>query len=425
MCNLLSDIEDKLPENNRHSRLPTFRKLNNRLKIWEMKDRYHCSILGTCLTLKELHHIARKAKIIGLEAMSDYDLHVSFVGVLDSKSFISSLVNKQLDKKYKRNIQQLSKAKTGNERNGLWREAVEVGDIAGAFWALVSHSETNESTLYNAYGKVHMLSHLSGASLRIDMQEFHRLKLHKHKIETQTKQNAATSREQSNKKDVEIKQLKAQLLILTNENKALKLVKQELKRIKGSSVVAMLQLELDSLKSNYEQAEIGVARADDAVKIWRSRAETEQEQRQNLEQKLVENNQEKQALEDNLTTVLMKKNNVDEIGDCSSCSNANKDLCGRCVLYVGGRSKQYTHFKELVEQQNGRFVHHDGGRENNRQHLASVVSQADVVLCPLDCVSHNAMNIVKRHCKSHTKPLIFIPHASLSAFSIGLNKVIN
>lgn len=304
MCKIHTSLEQ--PEKNEKS-LFNLRKSKGRLKIWDLHTRYHCSVLGTCLTLKELRHIAYKAKIPETESFSDYDLHVSFVSTLNERSYISNLVNKLLDKKYKRNIQQLSKAKTNEERNKLWNKSIEEGDVAGAFWALVSHSEINESTLYNAYGKVHMLSHLSGASLRIDMQEFHRLKHRNVNAEQEIKQVSVTSRKQLNKKNKEIAQLESQLLTATNKNTELLSAAQELKTIKENPIIDSLQLELDKLKLDNKQAKVGIERASDAVDIWKKRAKKEQKQREILEQKLIENHQEKQALENNLTTALLKK----------------------------------------------------------------------------------------------------------------------
>ena len=101
----------------------------------------------------------------------------------------------------------------------------------------------------------------------------------------------------------------------------------------------------------------------------------------------------------------------------------NSDLVGRCVLYVGGRQSLCAHFRELVERRNGRFIYHDGGREDARAQLWDVVRQADAVLCPLDCVSHDAVHRIKRFCERNTKPLVLLPRASLAAFNRGLNVV--
>ena len=76
-----------------------------------------------------------------------------------------------------------------------------------------------------------------------------------------------------------------------------------------------------------------------------------------------------------------------------------------------------------ARRRNGRFIYHDGGREDARAQLWDVVQQADAVLCPLDCVSHDAVHRIKRFCERNTKPLVLLPRASLAAFNRGLNAV--
>jgi len=72
---------------------------------------------------------------------------------------------------------------------------------------------------------------------------------------------------------------------------------------------------------------------------------------------------------------------------------------------------------------NGRFIHHDGGVEESAQRLSSLVSQSDMVICPLDCVSHNAMHSIKRDCKQQGKSLQFLRQSSLATFTHGLHAI--
>ena len=399
------------------------KKRTSRLKFWEINSRYHCAALGTCLTLKELRQTGKKAKVEGMNAWTDYEIHVSFIHALDDKCYVSTLVNKLLDKKYKLNILHFSKTKTEQERIDLWNKAVTTGDIAGAFWALLTHPDTVENTLFQVYGKVHMLSHLSGATARIDMREFHQLEQRNDSLENQIKKNETIANKKLDKKENQLKSLKIQLATLQAENKNLQSAQQELDAIKKNPLVENLQNRLKQLEVDYVSMQTSSVHAEKAEEKWKQRAIREQAQKQQLEQQLSNLIDEKLNLENTLSAFL--GNQQDGAENCASCPNSNPDLCGRCVLYIGGRSGQYSHFRQLVEQQNGTFIHHDGGREDGHQKLASIVSKADVVLCPLDCVSHTAMNVVKRHCQNNTKQLVFIPHASLSAFSKGLGEVVN
>ena len=65
------------------------------------------------------------------------------------------------------------------------------------------------------------------------------------------------------------------------------------------------------------------------------------------------------------------------------------NLSGVTLLYVGGRANQIPRLKALVERVGARFLHHDGGLEQNVALLPSLVSRADHVTFPVDCVSHD------------------------------------
>ena len=188
-------------------------------------------------------------------------------------------------------------------------------------------------------------------------------------------------------------------------------------------MLTTLQEQLDKLTLNHKQLLIRTQHAEKAKQQWQEQANDYKIQQHDLAQKYTTLKQEKETLEN----YLVRHFNTEDatVNNCASCPNTETDLCGRCVLYIGGRNGQQNHFRQLVEQQNGQFIHHDGGREDSYQRLAGDLSKADIVLCPLDCVSHSAVNTVKRYCKNHTKPLVFIPHASLSSFAKGLDDVIN
>jgi hypothetical protein len=58
-----------------------------------------------------------------------------------------------------------------------------------------------------------------------------------------------------------------------------------------------------------------------------------------------------------------------------------------------------------------------------KPHSRSVSQAGFSIHCPLDCVSHDAADRIKRFCERHTKLLVFLPRASLAAFNRGLNTV--
>lgn len=82
------------------------------------------------------------------------------------------------------------------------------------------------------------------------------------------------------------------------------------------------------------------------------------------------------------------------------------DLSGRTILFVGGRQQQGAHFRQVVEGMNGRFAYHDGGMEHNLNRLPGLFQKADVVLFPVDNISHAGQRQVKLLCRQWNKPFL-------------------
>ena len=82
------------------------------------------------------------------------------------------------------------------------------------------------------------------------------------------------------------------------------------------------------------------------------------------------------------------------------------DLAGRTILYVGGRQQQGAHFRQVVEGLNGQFAYHDGGMEHNLNRLPGLFQKADVVLFPVDNISHAGQRQVKLLCRQWNKPFL-------------------
>ncbi|HRY15894.1 MAG TPA: DUF2325 domain-containing protein [Candidatus Competibacteraceae bacterium] len=390
-------------------------------KLWELDRAYHCSVIGTCLTLAELRQIQRRLGGVAQALDSDYDLHRAFVSAVREASPASRLIQKHLDRKYKPAMRQLSKARSALEFAAYWSAALASGEIAGAYWALITHPSIPDNLLDRIYGEVHMLSHLSGASVRVDMQELTRLRKHCPELAKQLNEVQTEARRRLAEQQKVIDALNQRLARALETERQLQATEARLKALEKQSPLAQLTNELTELKAQYAAEHIRTERAEAALDAWRQRATRSIQQNEWLAQQLAESRQERDLLEAAL-----------ERGLTSSCANsdatnpvtrAHPDLVGRCVLYVGGRPSQCAHFRALVERRNGRFIYHDGGREDARAQLWDVVRQADAVFCPLDCVSHDAADRVKRFCERHTKPLVFLPRASLAAFNRGLNTV--
>lgn len=393
-----------------------------RKKLWELDQYYHCSVIGTCLTLAELRQIQRRLGGTTRTLATDHDLHRAFVGAARDATPAGRLLHKLLDRKYKPAIQQIGKAQSAEEFAAYWDAAVNAGDVAGAYWALITQPNVPNPVLDRVYGEVHMLSHLSGASIRVDLQELNRLRRRCPELETQLADTKIAARRRLAEQEDAITALNKRLARALEAESRLQAAEARLAVLEGQPLTARLLAEVETLSGRLNAERERAERAEAAADHWKQQATRSIDQNQWLAQQLAESRQERDMLEITLERLLESPGA--DIDDADATVDATSaDLVGRCVLYVGGRQSLCAHFRELVERRNGRFIYHDGGREDARAQLWDVVQQADAVFCPLDCVSHDAVHRIKRFCERNTKPLVLLPRASLAAFNRGLNAV--
>ena len=140
-----------------------------RTKIWEFNTNLHCSIIGTCLSTSELRQVMRKLGLAMPES-TDHELHAAAVSLAGRHDKAAKLLNKALDARHHLAIHQFAKADTEEAVRALWRDAVGRGDIPGAYWATLTHPAATHAVIRDAFGEVHMLSHLVGAANRADIR---------------------------------------------------------------------------------------------------------------------------------------------------------------------------------------------------------------------------------------------------------------
>lgn len=394
-----------------------------RKKLWELDPYYHCSVVGTCLTLTELRQLQRRLGGAAQVPTSDYDLHRVFVVAARDATPASRLLHKHLDRKYRLAIQQVGKARSAEEFVTCWDAALNLGEVAGAYWALITQSTVPNSVLDRVYGEVHMLSHLSGASIRVDLQALNWLRRRCPELETQLADAKTATRRRLAEQEDAIAVLNKRLARALEAENRLQTAEARLAVLEGQPLVARLRTQVEELSERLDADRDRADRAEATADHWKQQATRSIDQNQWLAQQLAESRQERDMLEITLERLLAPPPCVGGDDADATVDATNSDLVGRCVLYVGGRQSLCAHFRELVERRNGRFIYHDGGREDARAQLWDVVRQADAVLCPLDCVSHDAVHRIKRFCERNTKPLVLLPRASLAAFNRGLNVV--
>ena len=107
-------------------------------------------------------------------------------------------------------------------------------------------------------------------------------------------------------------------------------------------------------------------------------------------------------------------------GDCEACKVG---LAGRCVLCVGGQAPLLPQYRQLAERLGVHLIHHDGGREQHIALLPDLLEASDAVICPMDCVGHQAYYQLKSHCKRKRKPCVLTRNSGIAGFAAALRRI--
>jgi hypothetical protein len=106
------------------------------------------------------------------------------------------------------------------------------------------------------------------------------------------------------------------------------------------------------------------------------------------------------------------------------CQNGTRyRLSGRSVLCVGGRIKLYPEYNRLIKNCDGCFMAFHGSSRDSLEDLPRFLKQADMILCPVDCVNHEAFFTVKHYCKYSGKPCVLLERSEIKNFKAGIRKL--
>src|SRR5262245_21902750 len=182
-----------------------------RSRIWELSSHLHCSIVGTCLSTGELRQILVKVGVEGAATASEHDLHGQGVRLAAQRDAAAKLLHKALDRRHRLAISQFARARTAEDVRGLWNDAVQRGDIPGAYWAVMTHPASTDSLVRQVFGEVHMLSHLVGAANRADIRRLAQLESDKAALEAKVSRQQEQLRDAVVARDAAIRDLRQAL----------------------------------------------------------------------------------------------------------------------------------------------------------------------------------------------------------------------
>jgi hypothetical protein len=350
-----------------------------RLKLWELPEVLHCSVIGTCLSLADLR-AAMTWLGLATPSASDHDLHARAVGLAGRQGTGAKLLGKIIDERWRLDIVRFDRATDEAAVRDLWQEARRRGEIPGAYWATLTHPATTAVLRNAVFGDVHMLSHLLGAANRADIQRLAALDEDNAQLRTRLEQESRLSHQAILSRDARI---------------------AALERERDDAVAHAATANSPSVLTATEAV-------DRRIEILDSRLTTEMARRTAIEQRLLareqalSDEQARREAAEQLAIALQA-----EVAALERCLTPPEDaaggegqrLDGVRLLYVGGRLAQVGHIRAIGERLGATVEHHDGGLETSTDRLASLTSRADHVLFPVDCVSHEATVTIKRLCR--------------------------
>ncbi len=368
-----------------------------RAKLWELNNSVHCSIIGTCLTTGELRRAMAKVTPTDVSHVSDHDLHSRAVGLCGQHNASSKLLQKALDHRHETVIRRFARLQGEAAVMAAWAGARSAGDIPGAYWAALTHPDVGHTGLRQAFGDVHMLSHLVGAANRADIRRLTALEEENAALRAKVERQQARLHEAVASRDATISRLSA---FAAHQVNATARPDDDDALAAFRHLVADLQSRLARETSRRERLEQRFADSVEAGQSCERRAREAEAQRAAMQRELA-------ALERQ---------------DASDPAAALPGLPAQRILYVGGRPGCTEQMRTSLEAAGGALLCHDGGRHDHPSLLPGLISQADRVAFPIDCVSHDAALMVKRVCRQLGKPWLPLRSSGLGSFLAALSE---
>ncbi len=95
-------------------------------------------------------------------------------------------------------------------------------------------------------------------------------------------------------------------------------------------------------------------------------------------------------------------------------------LKNRSVLCIGGRIKLYSQYERIIAKHGGFFLAFHGGAGDSLDRLPLLLEMTDMIICPVDCVNHEAFLMVKRFFRYTQKPCVLLDRSEVRTFSAGI-----
>lgn len=389
---------------------PESAPVKRRKRLWELSSSASCPVLGVCLTLPDQRRLMTKCEL-DVTDRSDYALHQIAVTECRRRTPFAEKVERQLDDTFASELRAVKGLADPEALRQAWENARQQPGWAGMMWAVITHPACVLPLEHEVLGDVHMMQHQVGMVNRVEQQRWEALQRKAEESQRACRAWEMRWDEQQRAhlhKQHELQQTLAQL--------RQQLIQSEVKQQKLNQQITDLQASLQHRSTLGEQQ----------AEIERLRQEN-----QTLTKALKQAMRTAQKREDvEPATGLSAPPMPVEAGDDDLGAHQLGDPLAptksppRRVACVGGRTAQLPGYRAVVESHGLELLHHDGGDEHNLGQLPATLAAADLVICQVGCISHNAYWRVKDHCKRHGKPCVFVESSSRSALERTMTRII-
>lgn len=376
---------------------------SRRRRIWELGQHAHCPVIGVCLPLPLVRHLADK--VLGGQALAtDYELHCGVNSDCRQRTPMAEAVQKELDRRYLLTVRHSQKIKTTEALAGWWQQQRQGDSVPGALWATLTHSRCDALLEERVLQDIHLLQHQAGAANRADLA----------RLDSLLDENRVLANELARVQERCTRQAREQAQKLERAQSELVLARAAL--VGRDTLVACLREDLAAL-----EASIPDLRGRQALSEQLAR---QLERIQDLERALLRTQQTldmerlRQAQAEPPDDQPARVEPQDAPGPQEPATG--EALGERAVLCVGGRPASVPAYRRLIEEVGARFMHHDGGEQDHIARLDSTLAAADLVICQTGCISHDAYWRVKDHCKRTGKRCVFVDKPSAASLRRAL-----
>lgn len=354
------------------------KRSRTRWRLWDIHRGIHGALLALSFNEDELRRLLRRARVGIPEEARYYDIHRHLCETCVTRNALSERIEKALDQKFATKIVALRGTRSGEALQAKWQEAWAKGrGLSALFWPFLSHPSATDEIRAGFYADVHALFFKALSERERLLDKVDNLEHRYRAIERRRRQ--------------EVEALEQRLARAPEPTVIAPASSTE------SEQIAVLQLRLAAATQRAARAEARIRTLEERLRQGRKLAR-----------------EAKRAPGPSFETSVKDKEDEPTSNDDETALSLR--IPGVCFAYIGGRPGSRERIREFCESRGAIFIGHDGGLEESPVRLDQLLERADIVLYPVDCISHEAALHLKAHCKRAEKPFIPLRNSSISEF---------